>query len=191
MGVKSNVQGVPLSNLKDALVNADAELGITVATASYSEICDALFNYFPEFSGEIYTNGTQNIPLDNTGYRQSPTVNTSGGATLNANSFTFALPATNRTRVVLTNAKVPLHGFTKLKAICDGTTVTLDITQYANQQAYVWVQCSNDGTYWAYYMGITTEKENYGTYSLATSSIIKSGISSSYSAKAFTKIWLE
>lgn len=48
MGVKTNVQGVPLSDLKTALQYADDDLGITVATASYGDICDALADFFPD-----------------------------------------------------------------------------------------------------------------------------------------------
>ena len=45
--------GASLAPLKNALQYADDELGIDVATASYSEICDALADYFPEITALI------------------------------------------------------------------------------------------------------------------------------------------
>ena len=115
MGVKSNVQGVPIAPLKSALQYAGDDLGITIDTASYSDICDALADYFPEFTGAIYTNGTQDIALDNNGYAFESAVPSNGGATLGASYFSFTNVGSNlRSRSIVTNEKIDLRNFNTL-----------------------------------------------------------------------------
>lgn len=78
MGVKLNAQGISIVPLKTALAYADDELGIDVATASYSEICEALaeaypaitktyiFNNMPTNGWEIYYFATYRSTLPST-----------------------------------------------------------------------------------------------------------------------------
>ena len=196
MGVKSNVQGISIAPLKSALAYADNELGITVATSSYSEICQALSDYFPEFTGEIYTNGTQNIPLDNNGYAYSPSVPANGGATLGASYFTFANVGSNRVcKSIVTDSKLNLRNYNTLNVMYSNAiqgvshgVKTLDIS--AIDEGYI--TCAHwYGSYWYEAFLVSSAKVNFGDSAKLDWSILHMAQAESQVACQWEKIWLE
>lgn len=198
MGVKSNVQGISITPLKTALQYADNKLGITVATSSYSEICDALADYFPEFTGAIYTNGTQDIALDNNGYAFESAVPSAGGATLGASYFSFANVGSNlRSRSIVTNEKIDLRNFNTLYVTYSNSVQgashsvkSSDIS--AIDEGYITFAHWYDGSYWYEAVVISSTKANFGAGANRLKlEILYMAQGESQVACQWEKVWLE
>lgn len=134
MGVKSNVQGISIAPLKTALQYADSELGIDVETSSYSDICDALAEYFPDFDGKWLYGGVYNdnfgavTTSGSTTYSKSTNFTTSTGATTGTTTVTILLNNAKRFNTIKATASISRQGSTTSGSITlldsSGTTVS-------------------------------------------------------------------
>ncbi len=190
MGVKTNAQGVPLSNLKTALQYADDELGITVASSSYAEICDALADYFPDWDGMIYNAGVETIPIDVTGYLRTSSFSTALAPTKYASYLYVGVDFSGGTsnKALLTNTKVNVTRFNTLYFTLNGTTRSLDISSLSGEYyVYIGTYLVPNDRYWLEW-GLSTTKGYFITNKVAGSSY---GVGNDNFTQPLTKIWCE
>lgn len=154
MGVKTNVDGISIAPLKSALAYADDELGITVATSSYSEICQALSDYFPEYDGTLYNYGVQNVEWENPGsYTMAGTAQT---ASINSDNVYIAFGTSHTSRyykVFGTKEKVDFTGFNYINfevSLNEGTKQTFRYSVPSSGEYYVFIGifAEGDNTNW-------------------------------------------
>lgn len=192
MGVKTNVDGISIAPLKTALQYAGDDLGIDVATASYSEICEALAEAYPEFTGVIYDAGVFSVSYDNSGYVRAAGYVSAGGATLNASSITFSAPSFVNDKVLIID-KIDYTDYDYIHVLCNGTTYTIDVTSVTGM-AYLYIEAMQNGSS-IYYLtfGLCSQKTNYSQNVVDSKYLdISAGSSSSViTSKAITKVWLE
>jgi len=190
MGVKSNVQGVPIAPLKTALQYAGDDLGIDVATASYSEICEALAEAYPEFTGVIYDAGSAKVALDTTGYTVGTGFTSDGTWTLNASNMSAVVPSgESHYRIIGVADAIDLTDYSMLYVTSNKGTLSIDISGISGSRYIsIWV-CWAGATGWPrFYLSLGTSKSNM--FNSSPSTYVNSGLSAGTTVTV-SKIWLE
>lgn len=192
MGVKSNVQGISIAPLKTALQYADSELGIDVATASYSEICEALAEAYPELAdGVLYQDGKYGVEWENgVTVFDGDGVPLVGGFTLASDHIQTIIPSSFGQRVLNTVNTVDLTNYSRLHiegsngslpAVMDvsGITGSMYITVFA--------YCNSAGTVRVCRVFATPSKSYVNVYGV----VEICSTAQANNPPSITKIWLE